>query len=304
MTLVPTGRGTASRELEAFPSAIHEEQVRRILSVTGDLPPVPYVAAQITELVECEEPSVRDLQRVISTDPALAERILQMANSVFYSFDRKVTTLAQAIDVLGFRAVQSMAIAASARSLFVRTGAEFGLKEKLLWEHSVGVATGCRQIARTVGFESEETAFIAGLLHDVGKAVLNQVIPKKYGRIVEQVHDDDRPFADVEQEALGFDHSHIGALIAQKWSFDGSMVETIAHHHRPEAQTDGVLASVLALSNHLCKRMGIGLERAPESGSAADHWSAATLGLDENACREIQEVLKTGLEEEKKLSAV
>jgi putative nucleotidyltransferase with HDIG domain len=304
MTAVPAGRDTASRELKAFPTTINEEQVKRIISITGNLPPVPHVAAKMMELVGKEETSVRDLQRVISADPALTARILKMANSVFYSFDQKITTLSHAIVILGFRAVQSMAIAASTRSIFVKKGAQFGLKEKLLWEHSVGVATGCRQIARTVGYENEETAFITGLLHDIGKAVLNQVIPKKYGRIVEQVYNDGRPFADVEQETLGFDHSHIGALIAQKWNFDWGMVETIAYHHRSEAQTGGVLASVLALSNHLAKVLGIGLERVPEGAASADHWSAAALGLDEGACREIQEVLKTGLEEEKKLYAV
>jgi putative nucleotidyltransferase with HDIG domain len=242
---------------------------------------------------------------VISADQALTARILKMANSVFYSFDQKITTLSHALVILGFRAVQSMAVAASSRSLFVKKGAQFGLKEKLLWEHSMGVAIGCRQIARTVGHENEEAAFIVGLLHDIGKAILNQVIPKKYGRIVEQVYNEGRSFADVEQEALGFDHSHIGALIAQKWNFDWDMVETIAYHHRPEAQASGAgLAAILALSNALAKRMGIGLERANDAGSAADHWSAGVLGLDDNACREIQEIIKACLDEEKHLYAV
>ena len=251
------------------------------------------------ELVASEATSVRYLQRVIAVDPSLTARILQTASSVFFSFDRKITELGPAIEILGFPAVQSMAIATSAHHLFVKESAEFGLKEKLLWDHAVGVATGCRQIARTVGFENQESAFLVGLLHDIGKTVLHQAIPKKYGRIAEQACNDGCPLTDAEQDVLGFDHSHVGALTAQKWGFDHDIVETIARHHRPEAQTDGVLASVLALSNHLCKRMGIGFESLPE----ADHWSAATLGLDENACREIQEVVRTGLEEEKKLSS-
>jgi putative nucleotidyltransferase with HDIG domain len=294
-----------SRELKALPSTINEDQVKRIISVTGNLPPVPHVAAKMMELVGKEDTSVRDLQRVISADQALTARILKMANSVFYSFDQKITTLSHAIVILGFRAVQSMSVAASSRSLFVKKGSQFGLKEKLLWEHSMGVAMSCRQVARTVGFENEEAAFIAGLLHDIGKAVLNQVIPKKYARIVEQVYNEGRSFADVEQETLGFDHSHIGALIAQKWNFDWDMVETIAYHHRPEAQSSGaVLGSVLALSNVLCKGMGVGLERTPEGSSPADHWSAGRLGLDGSACSEIQEIVRSGLEEEKKLYAL
>ena len=305
MTVSPAPRDTSSRELKMLPSTINEEQVKRVISVTGNLPPVPHVAAKMMELVGKEDTSVRDLQKVISADQALTARILKMANSVFYSFDQKITTLTHAIVILGFRAVQSMAVAASSRSLFVKKGAQFGLKEKLLWEHSMAVAMGCRQIARSVGYENEEAAFVVGLLHDIGKAVLNQVIPKKYGRIVEQVYNDGKSFAEVEQEILGFDHSQIGALIAQKWNFDWDMVETIAYHHRPEAEQSGaVLGAVLSLANILAKQMGVGLERQPEGNAAPDHWSARRLGLDETACREIQEIMRSALDEEKKLYAI
>ncbi|HMB70479.1 MAG TPA: HDOD domain-containing protein, partial [bacterium] len=99
-----------------------------------------------------------------------------------------------------------------------------------------------------------------------------------------------------------FDHSHIGALIAQKWNFDWEMVEAIAYHHRPEAPESGsVLAAILAVSNHLCKRMGVGLERVNEDETLGDNWGAQALGLDEAACQQTQEILKGVLEEEKKL---
>jgi putative nucleotidyltransferase with HDIG domain len=273
-----------------------------VISVTGNLPPVPHVAAKMMELVGREDTSVRELQRVISADQALTARILKMANSVFYSFDQKISTLSHAIVILGFRAVQSMAIAASSRSLFVKKGAQFGLKEKLLWEHSIGCATGCRQVARTIRYEGEETAFIVGLLHDIGKAVLNQVIPKKYGKIVEQVYNEGRSFADVETEMLGFDHSHIGAMIAQKWNFDWEMVEAIAYHHREEARTSGSgLGAILAVSNEICKRMGAGLERQKEETPMSDHWGAQRLGLDEPTCVEMKELIRAVIEEEKRL---
>lgn len=293
---------SANREVPSLPTPISEDQIKRVISVTGNLPPVPHVAAKMMELVGNEDTSVRDLQKVISSDQALIARILKMSNSVFYSSDQKITTLSHAIVILGFRAVQSMAIAASSRSLFVKKGAQFGLKEKLLWEHSIGVAMGCRQVSRVIAYEGEETAFIVGLLHDIGKAVLNQVIPKKYGKIVEQVYNDGRSFAEVETEILGFDHSHIGALIAQKWNFDWEMVETIAYHHRPEAKDHGgTLGAILSVSNHICKRMGIGLEKVEGEAPLSDVWGAQALGLDETACVDIREVLKSVLEEEKKL---
>jgi putative nucleotidyltransferase with HDIG domain len=292
----------SERTVPSLAQPINEDQVKRIISVTGNLPPVPHVAARLMELVGKENTSVRDLQKVIADDPALTARILKMANSVFYSFDQKVSTLSQALVILGFRAIQSMAIAASSRSLFVKKGSDFGLKEKLLWEHSIGVAMGCRQIARVVGYQQEETAFIVGLLHDIGKAILNQVVPKKYAKIVETVYNEGRTTAEVEREVLGFDHTHIGALIAQKWNFSWDMVETIAYHHSPEAQTaGGPLSAILAVSNELTKRMGIGLEKANHSVPIAETWGPKALNLSEIACAQIGEVLRTVIEEEKKL---
>ena len=299
---VPDSDAARAREIAALPANIDEDQIKRIISVTGNLPPVPHVAARTMDLVAKEDTSVSELQKVISADQALTARILKMANSVFYSFDQKISTLSHAIVVLGFRAVQSMAIAASSRSLFVKKGAQFGLKEKLLWEHSIGCAMGCRQVARMVGFDKEEEAFIAGLLHDIGKAVLNLVIPKKYGKIVEQVYNESRTFSDVEKEVLGFDHAQIGALIAQKWNFSWDMVETIAYHHSPEAETTGGgLSAILAVANEACKRMGVGLEKADESVPMSENWGARALSLDEGACQEIITVLAKILEEEKAL---
>jgi putative nucleotidyltransferase with HDIG domain len=292
----------AEKAASPLSTAINEDQVKRIISVTGNLPPVPHVAARLMELVGKESTSVRDLQKVIADDPALTARILKMANSVFYSFDQKVSTLSQALVILGFRAIQSMAIAASSKSLFVKKGTQFGLKEKLLWEHSIGVAMGCRQVARVVGYSQEETAFIVGLLHDIGKAILNQVVPKKYAKIVETVYNEGRTTADVEREHLGFDHTHIGALIAQKWNFSWDMVETIAYHHSPEAQsTGGPLSAILAVSNELTKRMGIGLEKVNNSVPIGETWGAKALNLSELACAQISEVLRSVIEEEKKL---
>jgi len=293
---------SSEKSVQQIAQTINEDQVKRIISVTGNLPPVPHVAAKMMELVGKENTSVRDLQKVISADPALTARILKMANSAFYSFDQKVSTLSHALVILGFRAVQSMGIAASSRSLFVKKGSQFGLKEKLLWEHSIGVAMGCRHVSRLTGYPQEETAFIVGLLHDIGKAILNQVVPKKYAKIVETVYNDVRTTAEVEREMLGFDHTHIGALIAQKWNFSWDMVETIAYHHSPEAQTSSnPLSAILALSNDVCKRMGIGLDKANTTFPVSETWAAKRLGFDENTCTEIAEVLRLVLEEEKKL---
>ena len=116
----PASGVDGDRELKQLPTNINEAQIKRIISVTGNLPPVPHVAAKMMELVGDAETSVKQIQKVISADQALTARILKMANSVFYSFDQKIGTLSHAIVILGFRAVQSMAIAASCLASILR----------------------------------------------------------------------------------------------------------------------------------------------------------------------------------------
>ena len=107
-----------------------------------------------------------------------------------------------------------------------------------------------------------------------------------------------RHLATALSEAHGVKKSEMNAMLME-------MVETIAYHHRPEAESCGaVLPAILALSNDLCKRLGIGLERPLENGSPVEHWSAGRLGLDAAACAEIQEIVRTALEEEKRLYAM
>jgi putative nucleotidyltransferase with HDIG domain len=308
MTPEPGGRtipaGTQAprdRELGGPPRGLDELQIHRIVSVTGDLPPVPHVAARVMELVERDDTSVRELQQAVASDQALAATILRTANSVFYSFDQKISTLSHAIVILGFRAVQSMAVAAASRSLFAKRGGRFGPRERLLWEHSFGCAMACRQIARIVGFEKEETAFLAGLLHDVGRAVLNQVVPHVYARVFEIAERERRPFVDVEREQLGFDHGHVGALVAQKWSFPRDLVDAIARHHAPEARTaPGRLSAILAAADEIVSRLAAG-SGAPERAPLAEHWGVLDLGLDERACDRVREMVQDVLDDERKL---
>jgi putative nucleotidyltransferase with HDIG domain len=297
---IPSGtQATRERDLRGLPATFDARQIDRILVVTGDLPPVPHVAARVMDLVGREDTSVRELQQAVASDQALAASILRTANSVFYSFDQKISTLSHAIVILGFRAVQSMAVAAASRSLFVKRGARFGPNERLLWEHSFGCAMACRQIARAVGFEKEETAFLAGLLHDIGKAVLHHVVPQVYRRIFEIVRDEGRPFVDVEREQLGFDHALVGALVAQKWNFSRDLVETIAHHHDPEARTaTGRLCAILAVADDICNRMSV--ER-PGMAPLAEHWGVLALGLDDETCGRAREMVAKVLEEEREL---
>jgi HD-like signal output (HDOD) protein len=241
------------------------EQLKNIIMTTRDLPAMPQVASKVLELSSDPNTSAIQLQQIISDDQAMTARILKIANSAMYSCSRKVKTLTEAIVMLGFNSIRSLVVTSAARNLYNTRNATSGLKERLLWEHSIGVAFACRLLVQDRVPSLAEEAFLAGLMHDIGKLVLNLRVPEQFDEIVQVVYNDNRPFAETEKEILGFNHAEVGALLVNKWNLSPVLEETILNHHTPEAMTtDNQLLLYLDLANKVCHKLGIGFVDEPD----------------------------------------
>jgi HD-like signal output (HDOD) protein len=276
------------------------ERLQSIVMTTRDLPARPQVAAKVLELSSDPETSANQLQQVISDDQAMTGRILKIANSAMYSCSRKVKTLTEAIVMLGFNSIRSLVVTSAARNLYNTRKSRTGLKERLLWEHSIGCAIACRLLAaeRVPGLAEE--AFLAGLMHDIGKLVLNLRVPEQFDEVVQIVYNENRPFHVTEAELLGFDHTQVGALLVNKWKLSPMLEEAILNHHNPEALTpDNPLLLYLDLGNQMCKKMGIGFIDVPDLdivGSPANQILGLQRSAFEQAAVVLQETLETEME--------
>ena len=233
-----------------------------IIETTGDLPAMPHVASQVLKKANDPNATAKDLHQIISQDQSLAARVLKLANSSYYARSRAITTLTDAVVIMGFNTVKSLVMASVTRELFKN----FGLNEQLLWVHSIGSAVAARTIARKVRFPKVEEAFLTGLLHDIGITVLLLKLPKKMTPILEAVYNGNaEDFRSQEMEVLGFDHAHVGELLAEKWRFSDEIVEAIGLHHRPEeAQANPGLVRITYAANMFCHKLEIGHTRRPE----------------------------------------
>ena len=241
------------------------EQLNSIIMTTRDLPAMPQVASKVLELSADPNTSAQQLQQIISDDQAMTGRILKIANSAMYSCSRKVKTLTEAIVMLGFDSIRSLVVTSAARNLYNTRNASTGLKERLLWEHSIGVAFACRLLVLERIPALAEEAFLAGLMHDIGKLVLNLRVPEQFDEIVQLVYNDNLPFNSTEKEILGYDHAEVGAKLINKWNLSPMLEDTIFHHHNPEAMTiDNPLLLYLDLGNKLCHKLGIGFVDEPD----------------------------------------
>ncbi|HEY3374527.1 MAG TPA: HDOD domain-containing protein [Candidatus Aquicultor sp.] len=232
----------------------------KILREVRDLPPFSAIANRALKLTNDPKSSAVDISRVISYDAAFTARVLRMANSAYYGFTRKITTVSEAIVILGYETLKSVVLALTLQKFYDQEVKGYGLEKGDLWKHSVGCALAARLIANQVRYPQVEQAFVAGLLHDVGKIILNQYVRKEIDNIVELAAQQGLSFAEAERRILGFDHQDIGSKVAEKWNFDEKIVEAIYQHHRPDrAKKDPELTAIVHVADFICLSLGLGV---------------------------------------------
>ncbi len=265
--VTPEERTTCSRS-ESLRAA-------RIVEVTGDLPSMPHIAARVMEKLSDEDSTPREIHQLIIKDQALTARVLKVANSPYYGASRSISTLRDAVMFMGFNSIRSLIMTAVLKGMFLNVG----LSEKLLWEHAVGCGLAARKIGDEIDFQSKEEAYLAGLMHDVGKTALFLRSPKVMREIMQEVYNDGADFFEVEERKLGFTHADVGGIIADKWRFTTDIEEAIANHHQPDqARSAKELTQIVSLANSICHKLSVGPTRKPDL-DLNDRESTKTLGL-------------------------
>jgi putative nucleotidyltransferase with HDIG domain len=270
------------------------KQASKIVEITGDLPAMPHIAAQVMEKLSSPNATPRDIHALLTKDQGLAARVLKVANSPYYGASRSISSLRDAILFMGFDSIRSLVMTAVMKGMFSATS----LAEQLLWEHSIGCAAISRRIATEVDFSGNEEVFLAGLMHDIGKAVMFLRVPSKMREIMEEVYNSGTDFAEVEQQMLGFTHAQVGQMVADKWRFAVDIEDAIANHHQPDqARSARQLAHIVSLGNSLCHKLEIGPTRKPDL-DVSNLQSAQALGISADEISELLEQMSENLKKD------
>jgi putative nucleotidyltransferase with HDIG domain len=272
-------------------------QIRTIAQEVGEIPTLNQVAWKVLQSISDESTTVRDLERLISCDQALTVRILKISNSAFFAIRGTVSTLSRAIVILGLQRLRSLVVAASVEGL-CRSKA---LKDKLIWEHALAVALAASFLARECRYRDAEEAFVCGLLHDLGKAVLDRNMTTRYQAVLDLVYNEEYSFLHAERELLGFDHTEVGCLVAEEWHLPPLVGETIRYHHEPEyARLDPTLCALVSLGDAICIYQGIGPEKQPDM-DLVNLEPAKMLNIQPERLLEISEEVKEKFLRDKKV---
>jgi putative nucleotidyltransferase with HDIG domain len=210
------------------------------------------------ELVDNPKTSAASLARLICADQALTARILKLANSAYYGFPREISTVNQAIVVLGFNAVKDTGLSLSVFDMFKDGPSTSGFDITRFWEHSMAAGIGARLCARRTAPGLVGEGFVAGLLHDIGKVVFRQYFPREFGQILDLVTQG-CSLDDAEMQILGCSHAQVGAWLVEKWRLPAKIVEAIAYHHIPaQAPSEPAFVAAITLANYLVHRHNLG----------------------------------------------
>lgn len=263
--------------------AFHERVRREVLQRTDLIPSMPEVVVKVLRLSNDRSAGLADFEECLRADAPLVARLLKVVNSPFYGFSRQITSVKDAVSVLGTRGVRSLVLAAGASGYLERNYSCYGHDARGLWKHSVSVAAGAKEIAKALGADGarREELFVAGLLHDIGKMLLGPFLVD----LGEDVSRHPGETVEVERQLLGTDHQQAGALVAERWNLSEMVADVVRGHHGGATGPHVEEVAIVGLADRYAQHLGHGyrdeVRRAPVGarqlamvGLDADRWAA------------------------------
>ncbi|HIJ59407.1 MAG TPA: HDOD domain-containing protein [Nitrospirae bacterium] len=275
---------------------MRQEALEKIILETIDIPSLPPIAMKVLQLVNNDNASLKELEDTIAKDQSFSARLLRIANSPYYGKNRSIDSLSTAMILIGFNTMKSLVVAASLRDV----QRKFGIFEQKLWEHSLAVSVTASQIAAQTKMMKPEEALVCGLVHDLGKMVLNMSLSEQYALVIERVYSEGLPFLDVENDLLGFNHCNVGGLIARKWKLPKNLEVVIEYHHTDkfpflDDPSYEVACQLTKIADSISLHIGTGFQREV----ALSDIGLEYIGYNEETITDLIEKIKKVYEEQK-----
>lgn len=232
-----------------------------ILNVVGgkSIPAMPGAAQKAFQLATDPSAEARDFIEVIESDEALSARVIKIANSVFYDRGNKSTTIEASVTVIGINELRCLLNATALSEIFPSKHPA----RPMLWANDIATALIARNLAQRLLPGKEETAFLGGLMHDIGKLLLLQRSGEEYSRVLKLVEREGKTFCEAEEMRFPFTHIEVGQLIAERWNFTPELIDIIRLHHAPWSDSDRAartptLVAVIKAADTIAHALGLG----------------------------------------------
>lgn len=285
-TIEPAGMDRASQVVD-----IKAPDATEIKQAIEQLKPIPQVALKVMRLINENAADTESIAEEIRKDQVITARTLQLANSALFATKQTIASLDHAIVYLGQTLLVKLVITAAVQSYYEQSAMGYALCKGGLYHHALGCAHVAERLAQLTQTVDTSEAYTAGLLHDIGKVVLDQYITEAYPLFYRKVVHESENAINLEQRLLGTDHAKIGFMLSQAWSFPPALATAVRHHHHPDKTGEHLeLATIVYLADLLMSRFHTGLELERLSTEALDA-NLTTLGLRIDSFAEIVDAI-------------
>lgn len=260
-----------------------EETLARVLK-SDSLPTLHPVAAKLIEITSKEETTIAEIAKLIARDMSLSTKILKLANSAFYNFPSQISTINQAVSIIGINAVRSLVL--SFTFLNIQATRQETFNYETFWEQSLATAVAARLIMGCLNSSDPEEIFIAGMLQNIGEMIIARTLPAQYAEIQEKATSTGAEHIEIERLVLGIDHAEIGYEITRQWHFPPVLITPIRYHHDPMLYSgeDQALGRKIAVVHLAGLMTGILFSDKPrECHRQFKEKAGSMLGFDEGA---------------------
>ncbi|MCX7242035.1 MAG: HDOD domain-containing protein [Burkholderiales bacterium] len=237
-------------------SSLRPELSQKLTAAVDAMPAFPKSVQRILELTRDVNSTPKDLVEVIDKDPVVTVKILKVVNSAYYSLPKQITSVGHAVVYLGFNTIKNLALGIAAIGMLPKDNPSgFDIQQYLI--HSLATAGLAKQLATRMGGIDPMDCFIAGLLHDFGKVVFAQSMPKEFRVALDISKSNGSSLHAALQQSIGADHAVVGAVLVEKWHFAPDLIETIGHLNVADLKDTPMIACVFG-ANQICKKLNFG----------------------------------------------
>jgi putative nucleotidyltransferase with HDIG domain len=243
-----------------------EEQVdvistaEELISHFEEFKTIPQIAMRVCHLIAKEGSTIREIEEVLRLDPILVSRLLRMVNSAYYGIRYRVESIAKAVVFIGLKNLRNLVVIDTVKDRFLHEAAGSTFSHKRLWLHSTAVGVCAQMISRRLLGMTGEDAFLAGILHDIGLMVEDQVQTTAFQTVMQRYRGGDQAILAEEHAALGTDHCVVGGLLATRWKFPEEVKTAIVEHHTLYTQEAELmhLPAIVQIAHYLADISGYG----------------------------------------------
>jgi putative nucleotidyltransferase with HDIG domain len=257
-----------------------QKLIDSIVREIDNLPPMPASIAALLNLLEDDNSSYKEIEKIISTDQSLTMDTLKICNSAYSGLRQNVTSIKQAVSLLGLKTIKSIAIGSFVQGLQDNPLEGYLIEKGKLWEHSMSVAGGSKLLAEGILKGLENAAFTAGIVHDIGKIIMSKYLKDDFVKILSLIERANISFCEAEKKVLGVNHADIGAIVSEKWKLPPLITDVIKNHHNvKDSSVNKQLVSIVHIADGVSMILGMtgGLD---SSNSHIDEEAVSTLNLD------------------------